>query len=257
MRIHVWGATQLGWLLTVLSEIDDLLKGFNHASEESSIWESVSEFLPEKGVKAYIYHSFPAIGATDYESSFSYLENLTSQSERSCVVINAGFQKLLRETTRSLETPKFWCEWAALKTENQSVDDNLSNPQFSETLKGVSIPVHGPRWRNGCFSIEFSDLSFKCQNIDIQTLQWVCQSAHQNLCRLFTDQKTDLPQLTAREKQILTWIALGKSNADIAEILGISFHTVGTYTRRVFVKTNTNNRTSAALFGISNGLINV
>lgn len=243
--------------MTVLSEIGDLLKGFDNASKESSIWESVSGFLPQKGVKAYIYHSFPAIGASDYGAPFSYLENLTSQSERSCRVINTGFQRLLRETARDLISPKFWCEWAALKTAIQSVDESMSNPQFSSPLEGVSIPVHGPRWCNGCFSLEFFDLNDTSQDIDIQTLQWVCQSAHQILCRIFTDQKTDMPQLTAREKQILTWIALGKSNADIAEILGISYHTVGTYTRRVFVKTNTNNRTSAALFGISNGLINV
>ena len=88
-------------------------------------------------------------------------------------------------------------------------------------------------------------------------IQWVCQYAHQNLCRLLTNQRLDLPKLTPREQEILTWIALGKSNAEIADILGISHHTVGTYTRRIFVKTNTNNRTSAALFGITNGLINV
>jgi len=117
---------------------------------------------------------------------------------------------------------------------NQKLVDPPNNDLCLETVRGVSIPVHGPRGRNGCFSLEFTNTDAGIQNLDIHTMQWA-----------------------ARETQILTWIALGKSNADIADILDISFHTVGTYTRRIFDKTKTNNRTSAALCGISNGLIDV
>lgn len=241
--------------MTITVELGELLEGFDKALHEAELWQGVSNFLSPRYVKAYIYHNLPAIGATDYATPYSYQETLNISPNKNCELKNPSFEKLLRENVRPLVRRKFWGDWTALKTKSQSIDETLSS--FSNVFEGVSIPVHGPSGRNGCFSLEFSDSNFSRQDIEIQIMQWVCQYAHQNFCRLLTNQKTKLPHLTVREKQILTWIALGKSNADIAEILGISYHTVGTYTRRVFVKTNTDNRTSAALFGISNGLIDV
>lgn len=238
-------------------ELDDLLRGLDHASEEEGIWKAVSAFLALKGIKAYIYHNLPAIGAADYETPYTYQKILNAPAESRFKLADSGFQNLLRDNVRYLTVPRFWCEWDALQANNDKIDKSLGASNFAEVFKGLSIPVHGPHWRNGCFSLEFSDVQTKCEDIDIKTLQWVCQSSHQNLCRLLTNQNAKLPKLTVREKQILTCIALGKSNAEIADILGISFHTVGTYTRRIFVKTNTNNRTSAALFGITNGFIHV
>lgn len=242
-----------GRLLTALVDLTDLLKEFDRASDESGIWEGVSSFFSSKDIKAYIYHNFPGIGATRYEQFQAYQNNLTEPPDPSCRVENSEFEILLRDNVRTLTAPRFWSDWNLLKSAAQ----NLNECHPVESIEGISIPVHGPRGRNGCFSLEFSDASAGPEGLDMQLIQWVCQYAHQSFCRLQIDQPSDLPRLTEREKQILTWMALGKSNADIADILDISFHTVGTYTRRIFVKTNTNNRTSAALYGISNGLINV
>jgi len=243
--------------MTILVELDDLLKGLEHASDKYDLWKRLSGFLSIRSVKAYIYHNLPALGASDYNKSYSYQENLYASLGQSCMLTNSDFERLLRENARTLNTAKYWKDWNVIKVENQEVDDERNGSHCAEPVKGISIPVHGPRGRNGCFSLEFTDANSGIQNINIQMMQWVCQCTHQNFCRLLTDDEVDIPKLTARETQILTWIALGKSNAEIATILGISFHTVGTYTRRIFEKTKTNNRTSAALCGISNGLINV
>lgn len=61
--------------------------------------------------------------------------------------------------------------------------------------------------------------------------------------------------LTRREVEILTWIARGKSNADIAQIVGISPHTVDTYCRRVMSKLDTSSRTTAAVRASQSGLL--
>ena len=61
--------------------------------------------------------------------------------------------------------------------------------------------------------------------------------------------------LTRREVEILTWIARGKSNVDIAQILGISPHTVDTYCRRVMSKLDTSSRTTAAVRASQGGLL--
>ncbi|WP_207460849.1 response regulator transcription factor [Azospirillum sp. SYSU D00513] len=51
--------------------------------------------------------------------------------------------------------------------------------------------------------------------------------------------------LTAREADVLLWIARGKSNRDIAEILGISPRTVNKHLEQVFSKLGVENRASA------------
>ena len=50
-------------------------------------------------------------------------------------------------------------------------------------------------------------------------------------------------------------MARGKSNGVIAEILGISDHTVDTLVRRVFAKLGVGDRISAAIKGIGAGLV--
>lgn len=52
--------------------------------------------------------------------------------------------------------------------------------------------------------------------------------------------------LTPREQQTLCWVREGKTDAEIAIILGISIHTVKDYLKRIYRKLGVRNRTEAA-----------
>ncbi|HEY3697230.1 DNA-binding response regulator [Phenylobacterium sp.] len=52
--------------------------------------------------------------------------------------------------------------------------------------------------------------------------------------------------LTAREAEVLVWVARGKSNKDISEILNISPRTVNKHLEQVFTKLGVENRAAAA-----------
>lgn len=54
-------------------------------------------------------------------------------------------------------------------------------------------------------------------------------------------------ELTGREADVLLWLVNGKSNKEIAEILGISPRTVNKYLDHVYVKLGVENRTAAAM----------
>ncbi|AEF53622.1 DNA-binding response regulator [Marinomonas posidonica] len=58
-------------------------------------------------------------------------------------------------------------------------------------------------------------------------------------------------QLTVREAEVLTWLAKGKSNADIALILSVSPNTINAHLAQIFKKLNVENRTSAAIVAIN------
>ncbi|MCQ1835882.1 response regulator transcription factor [Neorhizobium galegae] len=53
--------------------------------------------------------------------------------------------------------------------------------------------------------------------------------------------------LTQRESEVLLWIAKGKSNRDIADILGLSARTVNKHLEQIYVKLGVENRASAAV----------
>ena len=53
-------------------------------------------------------------------------------------------------------------------------------------------------------------------------------------------------QLTPREMDVLAWIARGKTNRDIAEILGMSPRTVNKHLEHIFVKLGVETRAAAA-----------
>lgn len=70
-------------------------------------------------------------------------------------------------------------------------------------------------------------------------------------------QEWQLPRLTDRETEVLLWVARGKTNRDIGEILGMSPRTVNKHLEHIFEKLGVETRTAAAAaasrrFGQSN-----
>ena len=124
---------------------------------------------------------------------------------------------------------------------------------------GIAIPVFGPAGTMSFFSLGSDDHSLKFTEEDMQLLQYMCQTLHQRYSELnkTDEQKNDAPapKLSARERDVLQWVASGKSNSVIADILGISEHTVDTLLRRSYKKLGVSNRISAVLKGISYGII--
>lgn len=65
----------------------------------------------------------------------------------------------------------------------------------------------------------------------------------QSTCR---KKLTEAFGLTSREEEIAYWVSMGKTNSDIAVILGISPHTVRTHLQNIFVKISIETRAALA-----------
>ncbi|BDG07390.1 response regulator [Anaeromyxobacter paludicola] len=63
--------------------------------------------------------------------------------------------------------------------------------------------------------------------------------------------------LTDREKQVLKLVAEGKSNKEVAELLGISVKTAMSHRERVMEKLDVHNRTELVRFALKRGVIRV
>lgn len=78
---------------------------------------------------------------------------------------------------------------------------------------------------------------------------------HETYRDMLTRQLNQVPPLTARERDVLLWAAEGKTDQEIAMILGISFHTVRFHWRHIFALLNVNGRSYAITKAIRLGLI--
>jgi len=78
------------------------------------------------------------------------------------------------------------------------------------------------------------------------------------LLRLAKDSGTETPAefsselgLTTREGEVLSWLAKGKTNRDIAQILGLSPRTIDKHLEQIYSKLGVENRTAAAAIAVN------
>jgi DNA-binding CsgD family transcriptional regulator len=77
----------------------------------------------------------------------------------------------------------------------------------------------------------------------------------QGICSALINAEAHHGQLTAREKEVLEWVCQGKSNQEIATILGISTWTVKVHVGNVLCKLNATTRGHAAAKALSGNLV--
>jgi two-component system, NarL family, response regulator len=65
------------------------------------------------------------------------------------------------------------------------------------------------------------------------------------------------PALSQRELQVLEYMAAGKSNKEIAQVIHVSEHTVKAHVKSILAKMHANGRTEAIAIGIKRGLVEV
>ncbi|MEY2928272.1 MAG: hypothetical protein RL367_2749 [Pseudomonadota bacterium] len=118
----------------------------------------------------------------------------------------------------------------------------------------LMIPCYGHHGIDGCLCFSFP---FAVDELDEKTKQFLegsSQIAHQKLVSAYFSRSARLKTaLSAREFEIISWIAKSKSSTDIATIMSISAATVETYIKRIFKKLNVNNRMSAVIAVLASG----
>jgi DNA-binding response OmpR family regulator len=138
-----------------------------------------------------------------------------------------------------------------------------ATPQASQVLAACApraddaygLPPAGRAWLRGCLAggqtgaFTLTDLSGAAH-----TVSFVGRTGNEVLLRLSRDAtaagiellRTRLP-ITAREADVLFWLARGKSNRDIGEILTLSPRTITKHLEGIYAKLGVENRTAASI----------
>ncbi len=149
--------------------------------------------------------------------------------------------------------------WGAVLTEMPLTPVQRLYRRYLEALgmgDGIAVVVWGPGGRCGFMGCGLPVDETAFDPPSYPGIHMCAQLGFNRHCGLLEDQWAGDIRLSPRELEILHWAARGKSNPDIATIIGISPATVDTYMRRVFQKFGSNDRTVACLRAQELGFIN-
>jgi len=120
---------------------------------------------------------------------------------------------------------------------------------------GVCTPLWGPNQFAGIGLASKEKVDSFDGNLDLITAY--CNHFYIAFQRINRRKDVTPPNvfLTERETEVLTWVAAGKSDSVIGDILTMSEETVATHIRRIFGKLDSNNRVVAVSKALSYGLI--
>ncbi len=211
--------------------------------------------LVVRGAVRLSYHHLPPLGAFDHVSSITVAAwNFPDEWVELYQNSNYWMIDPIPRVALTMARPFWWSETSQLVDLTQEQRDYLKALRQQRLGDGLAVPVFGPRGRSGYVGIGFKDDVRQPSEVMVARMQAICQMGHQRYCQILIGDGV-APQLSDREREVLTWMAAGKSNAVIAEITSLSSYTVDTYVRRLYAKLTTNDRVTAVLRGAALGLI--
>jgi DNA-binding CsgD family transcriptional regulator len=119
--------------------------------------------------------------------------------------------------------------------------------------RGIGVACYGPQARSGFLGAAWTHDAPPDERIMFAVHQ-IGQIMFQRYCQIVRDD-LDMPPLSNRELEVLGWMCRGKSNPDMAAILGVSRSTIDAYVRRIFAKLDVTDRTAACVRAYALGLI--
>jgi len=242
--------------LTHDPKLNALLDSFETIFIADEVWKSLFDYTKSLGIEALSYYHLPPPGAMDFDEKIFIAHGFKTENIADYRRRHPFFSSPFQDRTLPLDQPLFWSGIQKNLSFSEKQWAHLKSFYFTSHLNGLAIPVHGPNNRNGCVVLRFEDADRRYTPSEVRKLQWASQYAHQSFCILQAKRRKKPRSLTTREQEILTWVARGKSNSVIADIVGISQHTVNGYLRRIYLKTGTSDRTAASVRGIGEALIN-
>lgn len=160
--------------------------------------------------------------------------------------------------TRETVDPFFWDE-VPRESDEDPASELVMNQASEHGLKeGFSVPIYSSSGEQTCITMGGGNLDIppRGRNAIHLVSIYSCHRAQQlgsPFSGSFASRKTYV--LSGRERECLRWVARGKTDWEVGEILKISEHTANAHVRRAMHKLDAYTRTQAVVLALSNGEI--
>lgn len=140
--------------------------------------------------------------------------------------------------------PFTWSE-ARLASEQPNVAQQIASEARSVgMLDGLGFPLADPRAVQSVISLS-SDTAVDLPDADRAMLHMACIYCGLHAADISAPKESDLPKLTAREREVLRWLAHGKSAWETSAILNASESTIKTHLEHIRQKLSATTTTQA------------
>jgi LuxR family quorum sensing-dependent transcriptional regulator len=226
--------------LDALSTVGDVANAFAHAVARYGIQHFIATGLAVKGQPfedLVIASRWPA------EFFMLYVEN-----------DYARFDPLIRRSMQS-HMPFEWRADSYRSDGDPHVVELMRRTADFGLKQGYLVPIHGPKGYEGCVSMAANalDLSAHAKSA-VHLMALYAFDRMRTLRGKLPDKKI---VLTAREREVLSWVAAGKSAAQISQALKISKRTVDEHSQTAARKLGAANRTQAVAIAMRDRIIEV
>lgn len=131
----------------------------------------------------------------------------------------------------------------------------MREAERASLLSGVGIPLRGANQEVAAIGLATKDENLEISRLLLGIAQAYACQFHAVYMDLMKAKDKACIQLTAREKDVLSWFAVGKTIEEVSNILGIGIETVRSHRKAIYGKLGVNRRTVAVLTAVRNGLI--
>lgn len=230
-----------------------ILKSIREGTDREKLWLVIHDYFKSHGI-TQIGYLVNSVDSQDHQPIVVRTEGFSD--EWVCEYMNNKLYLVdpIVELAQSVTTPFLWSRIDELMQLGSDQKEYLIQMRNAGLRDGIAFHVFGPGLRNGLVGLGFDPNGRKPSRSEMLDFQLIAQAAHIKYCE-FNPIGLAAGDLSAREREILRWIARGKSNSTIADILELSPHTVDTLVRRIFSKLGVADRTTAAIQGVGAGLI--
>lgn len=235
--------------------IEETLEKLAHARNSAEIRAVAVGYFKTLDVPMMSYHHLPPIGAPDQGALLLETEGFPPELLQRYIRDKLFLIDPIPIYAQKTTVPFRWSEIGKLtnlRPEQKALMREFFNAGFGD---GYAVQVFGPGGRNGVFGFGWGKMNRSFKKSILNELRWVCQAIHLRFCQRLEQKIPEAIGLSNREREVLEWVARGKSNSDIATIMGVSAHTVDAYLRRIFLKLGTTDRVTAAIRGVGSGII--
>lgn len=246
--------------MDILLALDTFIEKVDKAENPTEVFDLLRIEIERRGFSMFTY--ILLVGPEEHNPTHSfwvssYPRNWTEHYLKE----DFGPHDLVVRNAAMSTTPFLWSELPARYILTKTQRLVFETGKDAGLQSGATVPIRGPGKVLATFSVaseedneEFRKL-FKTHRHEIHML---ATYAHERLMQLNVGNfKYDEHLLTAREIEVLTWAAAGKSNEEIGIILNISSETVKTHIANICRKFKVYRREHAISIALSHGIIQV
>jgi len=232
---------------------EDYLMEIGALRTQFDVFRFMKQLTERVRARAFMIFNLPPATSDDLQSS-SILTNwpveLLSLYDRERLIIKSPVLNRLRNSTMPFVHDIFGKD-----AEREDGRTDVTKALFERfgMPRAVLFPTHDASGLRGVISFAGDREPFTPQ--EMKELSFISIHVFNRLAELRQADGRVADGLTERELDCLNWTAAGKTSLEIAEILGLSEHTVNHYLNRAAKKLDTVNRTQAVAKALRMGLI--